>query len=118
MRCQHALAFLMVRSRLYFVADPAHQVGVDARQEGIQRGAVERAVVLHPAAHDRVDPSGELGEGVPGPAVQPPRRTSPLIFFRASLLIAGRNEVNIVSVLARAARARNVNPRNVNAVCS
>jgi transposase len=40
-----------------------HQVDVDARQEWIQRGAVERSVVLHPAPHDRVDLSGDVGEG-------------------------------------------------------
>ena len=45
-------------------------------------------------------------------------RTSALIFFRASLLIAGRNEVNCTPSLRRACRGRNVNPKNVNDVCS
>src|ERR1035441_8317433 len=36
-------------------------------------------------------------------------RTSALIFFRASLLIAGRNEVNCTPSLRRACRGRNVN---------
>jgi hypothetical protein len=45
-------------------------------------------------------------------------RTSALIFFRASLLIAGRNEVNCFPSFRRACRGRNVNPRNVNDVCS
>ena len=33
------------------------------------------------------------------------------------MLIAGRNEVNFTPALDRAARAWNVNPRNVNEVC-
>ena len=45
-------------------------------------------------------------------------RTSPLIFLTACLLIAGRNEANFFPVLDRAARAWNVNPRNVNEVCA
>src|ERR1035437_493843 len=45
-------------------------------------------------------------------------RTSALIFFRASLLIAGRNAVNCTPSPRRARRGRNVNPRNVNDVCS
>ena len=45
-------------------------------------------------------------------------RTSALILFRASLLTAGRNEVNFFPFLPRAARARKVNPKKVNDVCS
>src|ERR1017187_1408860 len=45
-------------------------------------------------------------------------RTSALIFFRASLLIAGRNAVNCTPSFRRASRGRNVNPKNVNDVCS
>src|SRR5664279_5186049 len=45
-------------------------------------------------------------------------RTSALTFFRACLLIAGLNELNCLPLLARAPRWRNVNPRNVNSVCS
>jgi len=41
------------------------------------------------------------------------RRTSALILAWASLLTAGRNEVNFFPFLARAARARKVNPKNV-----
>src|SRR6478735_3019968 len=66
------LGFLDGAQSFVFVADPAHHVGVDARQEWIQRGAVERSVVLHPAPHNRVDLSCDLGEGEPDPAVQPP----------------------------------------------
>jgi hypothetical protein len=54
------------------VAEQAHQVGVDALQDRIQRGAVERPVILHPATHDRVDASCDLGDGQADPAVQPP----------------------------------------------
>ena len=46
------------------------------------------------------------------------RRTSALILSKASLLTAGRNEVNFFPFLARAARARKVNPKNVNDTCS
>ena len=47
------------------------------------------------------------------------RRTVPLIFFRASLLIAGTNPVNVtLSRSFRTPRGRNVYPKNVNAVCS
>src|SRR2546430_11267324 len=42
-----------------FRSQPAQQVGVDARQEGIQRRRVEGAVIVHPAPHDRVDPRSE-----------------------------------------------------------
>ena len=66
------LGFLGGAQPFVFVADPTHHVGVDARQEGIQCGSVERSVVLHPSPHDRVDLSGDLGEIEPDPAVQPP----------------------------------------------
>jgi hypothetical protein len=45
-------------------------------------------------------------------------RTSALILFRASSLIAGTNEVNCTPSFRRARRDRNVNPRNKNDVCS
>jgi hypothetical protein len=45
-------------------------------------------------------------------------RTYALIVAWASLLTAGRNEVNFFPFLPRAARARKVNPKNVNEVCS
>src|SRR6185437_16028821 len=66
------LGFLGGAQSFVFLADPAHKVGVDARQEWIQRGAVEHSVVLHPAPHNRIDLSGDVGEGEPDLAVQPP----------------------------------------------
>ncbi|MFE0063066.1 hypothetical protein [Streptomyces sp. NPDC059003] len=45
-------------------------------------------------------------------------RISVLIFFWAYLLIAGRKPVKFVPFLFRAPRARKVNPRKVNDVCS
>jgi len=57
---------------LIFLADPAHQVGVDARQEAAQCGAVERPVIVHPATDDRVDHPRELGEAEIGAPVKPP----------------------------------------------
>ena len=45
-------------------ADPAHQVSVDAPEEGFQRGVVERSVVLHPPSHNGVDDPCEQSEGV------------------------------------------------------
>ena len=46
------------------------------------------------------------------------KRTVRLIFHRASVLIAGRNEVKQTPCLFLALRARKVNPRNVNDVSS
>jgi hypothetical protein len=57
-RCQHPATFSMVRNRS-LLAEPANQAGVDAGQEWIQLGAV----VVRPAAHHRIDPSCDLGEG-------------------------------------------------------
>lgn len=71
-RSQAARAFLWARSRRYFLRVQRTKVGVDARQEHGQRGAVERAVVLHPSADDRVDHLGELGEAQLGAPVQLP----------------------------------------------
>ena len=45
-------------------------------------------------------------------------RTCSPIFFMAVLLTAGPKPVNTVPCLLRAARARNVNPRKSNDVCS
>jgi hypothetical protein len=56
------------------LADPAHRVGVDALQEGTQRGVVERPVILHPAADDRVDSLRDFPEVKPDLAVKPPSR--------------------------------------------
>ena len=39
---------------------PAHQVGVDALEQGVQPGPVELAVVVHPSSDDGVDNVGEL----------------------------------------------------------
>src|SRR5205814_4613517 len=47
-------------------------VGVDARQEGIQRRRVEGTVVVPPAPHDGVDSPCEVRFGETGPGVQPP----------------------------------------------
>jgi hypothetical protein len=41
-------------------------------RSGHSRGAVERPVVLDPAANDRVDLLGDLGHGEGDLAVQPP----------------------------------------------
>jgi hypothetical protein len=71
-RSQAARAFLWARSRRYFLRVQRTKVGVDARQEHGQRGAVERAVVLHPSADDRVDHFGELGAAQLGAPVQLP----------------------------------------------
>lgn len=49
------------RRRPILLADPAHQVGVDARQEDGQCGSVERTVVPHPSSHDGIDHLGEFG---------------------------------------------------------
>src|SRR6266568_9221450 len=54
------------------IPKPAHQVGVDAGEEAIQRGAVERSVILHPTTHDRVYPSRDAGKCMAGLALQPP----------------------------------------------
>ena len=67
-----SLGFLETAEPFVLFADPAHQVGVDALEEGTQRGAVERTVILHPASHDRVDKSCELGKGMASPEMNPP----------------------------------------------
>ena len=59
-----SLGFAEPRQSFVLSADPAHQVGVDAPEEGFERGVVERSVVLHPPSHDGVDDLCELGEGV------------------------------------------------------
>jgi hypothetical protein len=93
-RSQAARAFLWARSRRYFLRVQRTKVGVDARQEHGQRGAVERAVVLHPSADDRVDHLGELGAAQLGAPVQLPPAHGAAEPFKASLLIAGRNAAN------------------------
>ena len=57
---------------LVFLADPTHQVGVDARQQRVECRAVERAIVLHPTADDRIDAPRQLDEGKAGTIVQSP----------------------------------------------
>src|SRR5256885_589403 len=54
------------------VGDPTQQVGIDACQEAVQRRFVEGAVVVHPAPHDGIDLSCEVGEGSTGAVMQPP----------------------------------------------
>src|SRR3954447_14380531 len=62
------------------VADPAHQVGVDERQDAGELGAVEPPVVVHPPGHDRVgrcrspsrSPSTASGRPRPHPAPSGP----------------------------------------------
>jgi hypothetical protein len=102
------------------LADPPHQVGVDAGEERTQRGAVERPVVLDPAANDRVDLLREFGDGEGNLAVQPPPTdlTADLVEGLLADRGQGRNEVNFTPALDRAARAWNVYPRKVNEVCS
>src|SRR5262249_58546242 len=48
------------------LADPAHQVGIDARQELTQRRAVECPIISHPSANNRVDAPCEFREGGAG----------------------------------------------------
>ena len=99
---QHRMAAFCRPEAFVFLADPAHQVGVDAGEEARQRGAVERAVVLHPSPHDRIDPTvrGRRRSGARAGAVA---RTAPaaLILFRAGLLIAGRNALNAPPLASR-----------------
>jgi hypothetical protein len=104
--------FLEPAQPFVFLADPPHQVGVDAVQEGMQRRAVKRAVVLHPAANDRVDRLGQLGEGERGPPVQPPRADRPADLVQGVCADRGqeRREADAMSVsgLAGAVDTRNV----------
>jgi hypothetical protein len=65
---QHFMAFFLDCSRLYFLRIPAHQVGVDARQERIQRGTVKRggAAVTGTgisARHGTLPPIGHVRSG-------------------------------------------------------
>lgn len=89
-----------------FLADPAHQVGVDAGQEGTQRGAVERAVVLYPAPHDRIGLSCELGEAVPGSAVQPPSAEFTADLLECFLADRGQEAGEVLPGLGAHLRAR------------
>src|ERR1022692_587088 len=62
------------------VARPPHYVGVNALQETIQSRPVEPSVVVHPAAHDRIDPRGKLVQVRPDSLVYPP--VTNLLAFR------------------------------------
>jgi hypothetical protein len=84
----------------------------------MQRRAVEGFVAAHPPRT-----FGLISFAISRPSELTQRcnrqdRISALIFFRASLLIAGWNEVNRPPSFRRARLGRNVNPRNVNDVCS
>jgi len=54
------------------VARPPHYVGINALQETIQSRPIEPAIVVHPAAHDRIDPLGKLAQAGPDALVDPP----------------------------------------------
>ena len=110
------LGFLDGAQPFVLVTGPTHQVGVDARQERIQCRAVESSVVLHPAPHDRVDLSGDLGEVEPDLAVQPPSADLTADLVLGVLADSRLERDEHVPCCVRAARARKVNPRNVNAV--
>src|ERR1022692_1981303 len=62
------------------VACPPHYVGVNALQETIQSRPVEPAIVVHPAAHDRIDPLGKIRQFRPDSLVYPP--VTNLLTFR------------------------------------
>src|SRR5664279_4608295 len=57
---------------LVLLADPPHQVGVDALQERVHRRPVERTVVVHPTADDRIDALRHLDKIKTGAVVQSP----------------------------------------------
>ena len=54
------------------VACPPHYVGVNALQEAMQSRPAELAIVIHPAAHDRIDPLCEFCEAGPDALIDPP----------------------------------------------
>jgi hypothetical protein len=93
-RSQAARAFLWARSRRYFLRVQRTKVGVDARQEHGQRGAVERAVVLlHPRTTGLIiSASSARLSSVRRCSCH--LRTVRLSRFKASLLVAGRNAAN------------------------
>lgn len=76
------MGFLEGPQPLELLSDPAHQVGVDALQEGKQSCSVERTEILHPAPDDRIDRPCKLGEGPADLSVKPP-----LPHFTADLLL-------------------------------
>ena len=114
---QASCAFFRPRSRLCS-CEPAHQVGVDARQEGIQRRAVEGAVALPPASHPGVDPGCEVRFGDFRIPVQPPGPRLPADLLQGVAADGRVDPVDRLPVLGRTSRPRNVYPRKVNAVCS
>src|SRR5215217_4732858 len=58
------LGLLPCPQPLVFLTDPAHQVGIDASQKGIQRRPIEGAVIVYPTSLDRVDLPHEVHKGV------------------------------------------------------
>src|SRR5918997_1127140 len=97
---------------------PAPQVGVDALQEGIERGPVEPAVVVDPPGDDGVQPARQVVQRQVGAPMDPHLRSSAPLALSASGLIAGKNPVKFRPLLLRAPRARKAYPRKVNEVCS
>src|ERR1022692_675911 len=89
------------------VARPPHYVGVNALQETIQPRPVEPPVVVHPAAHDRIYPLGEIRQVRPDSLVYPPVTnllTLSLEGIRADCRRERREQLPILPVLC-AARA-------------
>src|SRR4051794_7169799 len=63
---------LVGKQPFVFSTSPAHQVGVDALQEGIQLRRVKPALIVDPARHDWIELRGELIQTSSSPQVQPP----------------------------------------------
>lgn len=108
------VVFVVCPSNIRRMAIPTHRLLVDLANAAPSDRRLELVGCRERTIHDhrRVMPYLETAFG------QRQARTCPLIFFKASLLIAGRNEVNILPRLSRAPRPRKVNPRNVKAVWS
>src|ERR1035441_4484619 len=107
--------FLPGPQLLVLVHDPPHQVGVDAVKHGIQRRVVERPVIGRPPRTFGLIHRAMSADVIPVHRCSRQDRTSALIFFRASLLIAGRNEAakyaaqggsNIVATAIATAKAQ------------
>ena len=85
------------------------QIGpLDAAQQRIQRGAVERPVVLHPAPHDGIHPPGEVREAGTDAQVETPPADLSTHRHNGARLTAGKNAANIRPYLFRADRVRKV----------
>src|SRR5260370_15691348 len=70
------------------VARPPHYVGINALQETMQARPVDRAIVVHAAAYDRVDPLGKLIQAAPDALMDPP--ATDLLTFRFESVRADR----------------------------